>query len=908
MQQSFLEYVLQNLQQKGVPILAYTFVLPSKRSGTFLKNYISQNLDKTVFSPQILSIEDFVTQLSGLNKISNVDALLSLYKVYKQCKVKEHDDFDTFLKWGQTLLQDFNEIDRYLIPSKDILNYLSAVKELNHWSLQQEKSDLVQNYLALWGLLSELYDAFTTQLLEHEKGYQGLIYRKAADHIESGIDPFRNTRIVFVGFNALNTAEIRIIQHYLGHPGNHIYWDIDSYFLEDPVHDAGLFIRNYKKNWPYYQNRSLEGLHQSFLQTRNINITGVPKSISQAQYVGNLLKRVQNGSEDGIQNTALVLADESLLVPILQSIPAEVAQVNITMGLPLNKTVLYTFFLSFLDLQLNRSERGWYFEELLAFFSNPYCRTLSATEEVDVCSRIGNDIKKENKLYLRPQDIQHYRDQSNLVPILFPNAPLPAKDWISLCLQLVQHLKEDAQVQHKTLELEYLYRFYGLFNQLQQQLAETDIPIPLKSVKSFFKQLAALETTDFIGEPLSGPQIMGMLESRNLDFETVIITSVNEGILPSGKSNNSFFPFDIKREFGLPTYKEKDAIYTYHFYRLIQRAKNVYILYNTEPDVLEGGEKSRLVAQLLTDNNLSGYITHTIASPEVSIAAKDPVNIEKSDKLLQDIEAFAQNGFSPTSLTNFIRNPMDFYKKNLLKVYDTEEVEESIAANTFGTIIHDSLEALYRPFLDKVLQKEYMKSIQNRIPEVVQTNFAKTLPGVDIKKGRYLLVYSVIQKYLQNYVSMETKVLQKHEVKLLALEEKYESIMHIPGIDFPVKLKGTLDRVDLFDGAIRIVDYKTGRVSAGQVKIKNWEDLITNYDKSKAFQLLCYAYLYHKKYNTDNIVAGLFSFKNLSLGFLPFSARDTLITQETLRTFEGHLHQLIKDICDPEVPFMEKEV
>lgn len=868
---------------------------------------MAQILGKSIFSPTVLSIEDFVTQISGLSQASNLDLILELYSVYKKTEIKEHDDFDTFLKWGQTLLQDFNEIDRYLIPPNDILNYLSAVKELNHWSMQKDKSDLVRNYLALWNNLSTIYKAFTKALIDQQKGYQGLTYRWAAKHTDSGNSIFQEKTIVFIGFNALNSAETLIIQYYLNNPSNHIYWDIDTYFLDSSIHDAGLFIRNYKQAWPYYQRNNLEGVHQNFLTPKNISITGVPKSISQAQYVGNLLAEIQDTSLEGIHNTALVLADESLLNPMLQAMPSSISKVNITMGFPLNKTVLYSFFLSFLDLQLAQSEKGWFFEDVLSFFSNPFCLSLSSSEKMDALSLIAKDIKEHNRLYLNRQYLEKYSAQSELLGLLFPMNPSTPLDWIGHCLLLIQKLKAIGQHQKNTLELEYLYRFHKLFNQLKQHIESVNFIKHLKSVKSFFKQLAALETTDFIGEPLSGLQIMGMLESRNLDFETVIITSVNEGILPAGKSSNSFFPFDIKREFGLPTYKEKDAIYTYHFYRLIQRAKNVYLIYNTEPDVLEGGEKSRLISQLVTDKNISPYISHSIASPELKIAASPSPLIEKSQLLVEDIRIFASNGFSPTSITNYIRNPMDFYKKNILKIYDTEEVEQSIAANTFGTIIHDSLETLYSPLINKVLEKVDMESLKTQIPQVVSSQFATTLPGVDINKGRYLLVYHVVLKYLQNFVDMEIAKLQKHEVKILALEEKYETILQFQDLGFPVKLKGTLDRVDKVDGTIRIVDYKTGRVEPSHVKIKDWNTLITNYNKSKAFQLLCYAYLYHSKHGTETLTAGLYSFKNLNHGFLPFSASSTLINSEVMATFENYLQQIILEICDPKMPFAEKE-
>ncbi|RUA19258.1 MAG: PD-(D/E)XK nuclease family protein, partial [Flavobacteriia bacterium] len=370
---------------------------------------------------------------------------------------------------------------------------------------------------------------------------------------------------------------------------------------------------------------------------------------------------------------------------------------------------------------------------------------------------------------------------------------------------------------------------------------------------------------------------------------------------------NSFIPFDVKRDYGLPTYKEKDAIYTYHFYRLIQRAKNVHIIYNTEPDVLEGGEKSRLITQLLTDENLKPYITHTVASPQVKIDPVPPVELLKQGTLLEDIKAFAQNGFSPTSLTNYIKNPIDFYTRNILKINDLEEVEENIAANTFGTIVHDSLEQLYMPLLGSVLTKENVSALKPLVPAIVEQHFRGNLAGVDIKKGKYLLVYNVIVKYLNNFIDLELEQVQNHQIKLLALEQKYVEELTIPSVPFPITLKGTLDRVDELDGTLRIIDYKTGKVEPKNVKITDWEALITDYDKSKAFQLLCYAYLYAQKNPVQNIKAGIYSFKNLSQGLFSFSEdKNNIIDQQTLSTFESYLNRLIIEICSVEIPLTEK--
>ncbi|MEZ4809735.1 MAG: PD-(D/E)XK nuclease family protein [Allomuricauda sp.] len=908
MHQSFLEYVLLDLQKKETDLASCTFVIPSKRSGAFLKKHLSGMLSRNIFSPKILSIQDFVAEISGMAQAPNIDLLLTLYSVYKDSPIDTHDDFLSFLKWGQTLLQDFNEIDGYLVPAQDILNYLSAIKELSHWSLQKDQTDLIKDYLKLWNNLGSIYTAFTAALIAQRRGYKGLMSKLAVENLSSISKTTWANPIIFVGFNALNTAESKIVQHFLEQGNGQVYWDIDSYFLSDPIHDAGLFIRSYQQEWPYYKNKGEIEAQSTFLSPKRIAVTGVPKSISQTKYVGRLLQELKDEAGIDFGSTALVLADEALLAPMLKAVPASINGVNITMGVPLNKTVLYTFFQSYLDMNIMVSERGWFYKNVLEFLSNPYTLTLSSSEELDFAKVLAQDIKENNWIYVGLPMLSNYSGAQHLLNIMFLEKPISPSQWIESCLLLIAPLKTIFQQDKNALELEQLYRFYILFNQLKQHLARADFIKDPKSVKSLFKQLASMETLDFIGEPLTGLQIMGMLESRNLDFETVIITSMNEGILPSGKSNSSFVPFDVKRDYGLPTYKEKDAIYTYHFYRLVQRAKNVYIIYNTEPDVLEGGEKSRLITQLLTDPNIKSYVRHTIALPEVKMVSPSPLEIFKEAMLSDDIKAFANNGFSPTSLTNYVKNPLEFYTRNILKINDVDEVEENIAANTFGTIVHNSLEELYRPLMGQWLTPENLSVAKSQVPTTVKHHFQQSLPGVDIAKGKFLLVYNVIVKYLQNFISLEMEQIQKHEIKILALEEKYEVQLHIPELDFPVKLKGTLDRVDEFDGTVRIVDYKTGRVEPKNVKISDWEDLLTDYDKAKAFQLLCYAYLYHKNLKAGAIIAGLYSFKNLGQGLLFFNqnGKNEYIDSDMLSTFEGYLKRLVLEICNADIPFTEK--
>jgi len=417
----------------------------------------------------------------------------------------------------------------------------------------------------------------------------------------------------------------------------------------------------------------------------------------------------------------------------------------------------------------------------------------------------------------------------------------------------------------------------------------------------------ASETLDFQGEPLQGLQIMGMLESRNLDFETIILTSVNEGILPSGKSNNSFIPYDLKKAYNLPTYKEKDAVYTYHFYRLLQRAKHIYILYNTEPDVLEGGEKSRLIHQLLTEDLLA-TVKSTVTSPAIETSTKESVAIVKDQDFIDRLQALATNGFSPSSLSTYIRNPIDFYKKYILGIDDPLVVEESIAANTFGTVIHDTLEALYLPFIGQMLTQEKLEKTIEQIPVIVKKHFSKHYLEASSLHGKNLIALQVILRYIENFVRSEIAFLKDHKVEIIALEKKMEHLITVPELPFPILLKGKIDRIDRVDGTTRIIDYKTGVVKAGDVRFTDWDDLTLEYKKNKAFQLLCYSLLYAQEAKATNFTAGIIPFKSLGSGILLLKeGKETMINEETLATFSIQLKKLILELFSLETVFIEKE-
>lgn len=913
---TFLEEVVDQTLGSNSSPEDLIFVLPSKRAGHFLKHLLATRVKKTVFAPQVFSIEDFITRISGLKYAPGPYLLFELYSAYLQTGPKEAESFYDFSKWGQTVLHDFNEIDSYLVASDNLFSYLADIKELDHWSVAPGNSQLIQGYLRFWNTLQPLYTRFRSNLLDKKQGYQGLLYREACSRLENYLQTTAGKQHIFLGFNALNKAESTIIQTILEQGRSKIFWDVDPYYLDDPSHDAGYFIRKHLKSWKYLDGRALEGVSHEFDAPKEIHITAVPKNVSQVKYIGGLLKELQGKTSNPPGETAVVLGDESLLNPLLHSIPQSIRSVNITMGYPLRHCGAAGFFTRIFELYLHQNPRGWYYRNIISVLSHPLSEMLLMDKGISPAGKIIEAIKTNNWIYLDTAILLTVPEVPEArLNQLFLDEMQDPKAFVSYSIELILSLQSRPGEQHSALMLEQLYRFYTLFNQLQEFITQHSFVPDLKTLYSLFQALLATETIDFRGEPLEGLQIMGMLESRNLDFETVIISSVNEGILPSGKANSSFIPFDLRKQFGLPTYKDKDAIYTYHFYRLLQRAKNVYLLYNSEPDTLEGGERSRLITQLMTDTNLKASVDHVVAAPEVHAPAMQPDCIPKDARLMEKIKTVAANGFSPTSLTNYVRNPIDFYKKTILNIEETQEVDESISASIFGTVMHGALEELYAPLLGQVLTPHGLNALVPRIKTVVHTHFRKIYSESDIRKGKNFIAYNVLVRYLERFIGIETEDLKKNTVRLLALEKKFKVPLEVAGLDFPIYLKGFIDRIEEYNGRVRIIDYKTGNVVPGNVEISDWDALLENPDKSKAFQLLSYAYIYAAETGADQLEAGIVSLKNLNAGTLGFAMKEegsrlkkeTGIDSITLSKFKGVLDRLLLEICDPTIPFTEKQ-
>lgn len=904
--QSFLEDSLLSIKQKYDSLDDLIFILPSQRAGSKLKQLFATNSKKPAFLPEILSIENFVQNISKLEALDSTQCSFKLYEVYLQITPEnEQEDFQTFNSWAQTIIQDFNEIDRYLIPAQDIFNYLALIKDKDHWYLSEPKTEIIESYLRFWNQLPKLYDAFKNSLLTEAKAYQGLQYRVAANLATEYANSTDRPHI-FLGFNALNKAEQVIIETLRDKSLVDMYWDIDNHFMQDNIHDASYFIRRYTFENSFIKSDKSQ-LSNTYLNPKEINIIGTPKKIGQSKTIGSILSKL---SHDELKSTAVILGDESLLLPTLNAIPEAIKDINITMGLPLKEIPLASLFELLFQIQSQREDRIYY-KLILDTISHPSLQVvLNEIKEL-----IANEIRKQNLVTIHVDDLKFMLSDKNgveILELLFAKVKSPIS-LIRQCQNLILKIKSKLSKEDAILR-EYLFSFDSLFNELEVLIQENPFLNTIQVLYQVYKDALLTKTLDFIGKKHDGLQIMGVLESRVLDFETVIIASVNEGVFPSGKSNNSYIPYDVKKDYDLPTYKEKDAIYTYHFYHMLQRAENIHIIYNTEPGDLNSGEKSRFITQLEVDSKQlpQHNFQHKVYVPKVPSTFSTLRQITKTPQVIEQIKARALKGFSPSALTTYIRNPIDFYNRYVLGVGEADDVEETIAYNTLGTVVHDTLEKLYEPYKDEILNKDSIKKMKALSVARITKEFTHTYSKTSLDTGKNLLIFEVAKRYVDNFLNLELDRIQSGEdIQIVDLEADLHVELNIPNIPFTVNLRGQVDRVDITNGVKRIIDYKTGKVEHKHVIVKDWEDITTDYDKySKAFQILQYAYMMHlEKPFTESIEAGIISFKNLRNGFLPFKFnKEASITPETFNEFEKQLKHLISEICNPEIPFVEKEL
>jgi len=850
-------------------------VLPSKRAVVFLKHYLSQRIDKPIFLPEFYAIEEFAEQLSGLKVLDNMSLQFRLYKAYLQHPPQKVDSFDDFLNWSNVLLHDFNEIDRNIINAKSIYTNLKNVKELEGWSVEDwsfanaDLTPMQTDYSSFFEGMHQWYTSFRVSLLNENFAYQGLAYRIAAEQIAKRDIGWK--KVWFVGLNALTKSEQEIVDFLKKEDIARVFWDADKFYYDNPMHEAGGFLREQRAKWSEIDFKGVGDYYA--VEKEKFLVVACPKNTAQAKVVAEVIKGFSKADlEDS--NTAIVLADEALLFPVLNNLPSAVKQLNVTMGSPLKNSTLFSFVDVLFTMQIhaiNYKRNAFYYKDVIAVVEHPYFSKIADSKEVIALKKF---IIKDNIVFVSKANIHSLLLGDDKVKQLF-------YIWKTVgeslqCLDdLVLMLRKPLVGKKGTIASEVLATFSKSLLVLKKLAAEVDFDFKLKTLQTVLKQLVSKEMIPFKGEPLKGVQLMGILESRTLDFKNVIMLSVNEGKLPKGKSVNSFIPYDMKCYFKLPTYAESDAVFAYHFYRLLQRANHVTLVYNSETDDFGRGEKSRFITQLLSEYKTTPI--QQLVYKGADLEVKNPSAIVvKNNGLEAEIKNWAASGVSPSALNKYNNCSLQFYYHYLAKIRKDDGVDEFADASTMGTAIHNAFELHYP---DGLLTQSYIKEHTKAILESVKDEFEAKLSAQGMKEGKNYLSLQIAQKLTKDFLNLELKLLQEADDKnkQVTIAGKEEELVHeltVDGVDF--KLIGKADRVDFEGDVLRIIDYKTGMVEDNEVLITEYDEIIANPKKAKAFQLLMYAYLYLKmnpQYIGFDVVAGNFSFKNLKSGLIKVSKK-----------------------------------
>jgi len=948
--QRFLEKVCRHISEKHPGNLAEVcIVLPNRRAGLFLKKIFPEITGKTTWSPEIFSIEDFCVHLSGYRPADALGLLFDFYEIHRRIEGEKAQPFDEFLQWGQLLLKDINEIDMNLVDAGALFGYLTEVKAIEKWNPgSPQLTELMKNYLRFYRSLYDYYQALRSKAETTQEAHIGFIYRQLAEVIDSHPPTLPWKRIYFAGFNALTKAEKKITSALINQNVAEMLWDADEYYLTDKNQEAGFFLR---KELEATDKQHFKWIDNGFKEViKEITICGTPKNLGQAKYAASVVKgwveRAESsaGSDkvgDALTSTALVLADENLLFQVLSSLDANTPPFNVTMGFPVKYTSAYQFFNllfrlyenagRFLQIDKGQS-KGFYYQDILKLLQHSFLSGYQGFSETALT------IKQANRVFYHPEQLHVFTkglsetEKDIFLKIIGELTPAPAKVLENIEFLLFELRKSlgnknlNGHDEDSSMDLEYLFHFSKINTRLRGLIEKYQSVDRVKTLRKIFDQIVLTTKIPFEGEPLHGLQVMGTLETRTLNFDRVILLSANEGILPSTSFGNSFIPLDIQREFGLPVFQEKNAVFAYHFYRLIQNAREVHLVYNTEPDALGGGEPSRFIHQLLLE--LPKYqpdhkIHETVISlpvPELSIP--EEISIPKEEDVFELLLKKGASGLSPSSINTYLSCPLKFYFREIAKISEAEEVEENLEVQTMGSIVHKALEILYKPYINQLLTAELIAGMLAKSEEAIAVAIAENYSGGDISFGRNRLLSEVIRNFVKSFLINEKEMIQslhnsgKH-ITLLDLEQRYQTEFGLPDAgNITVKLKGFIDRVDKLGDVVRIIDYKTGSVQKNELTFPSWEAFTESDKNGKAFQVLMYAWLYQKNHpnGAAKFNSGVISMRKLSEGLMNFAIKpgrndypDTLIDTEKLDQFEMLMTEILEEIFDKEIPFTQTE-
>ena len=925
----FLEEVVDYTFKKYKDFRKLSIVFPNRRAGLYFQKALSKKNDTTLWSPKVQTIEEFVQEHVDI-KISDdladqINLNYLLYNVLEKHQSKEYKaSFDEFYYWGQILIKDFDDVDLSLKNEAKIFKLIKNQKEIedsfnflekenyekikSFWNKFFPKMSINQkNFNNTWKILLDVYRDYKKILIKNNLSYKGLVFKEFLKKIDSGIiDKTRN--YLFVGFSYLSNSEKKIIKYFIDNHGSMAFWDFDKYYFNDFKQEAGDSFRDYREDkilastFPDITPNNFNSIDKKF------DCIGIGSQIGQSKTLGNLLFKNILSKKFDQDKVLVLLPDEKMLLPVLNSLPDKVNKINVTMGLNLSETPLFDLLQLVTKIHKNSSirnlKKSYYFVDIINFISHPYIYQFDPVVFDDFIAK----VRKNKIIYI---DIGILNDTSDIFKNIFNNDSV-VESLKNVCQSLFELSQEIGK-----LDREYIKSFLKIINKIDE------VKIKLDSLESQYKLLnQILKTTriPFSGEPLSGLQIMGVLESRNLDFDQVYILSMNEGDFPRSSFNISFIPYNIRKAFDLETKDSMDKVYSYLFYRVIQRAKNITFIYNTNSSISSKGERSRFIKQLESESKFN--INNYIISDKLELAQKPKMLIDKTDEMIELLEnRFYHNGYiSPSGIKDYMDCSLRFYYKYISNIREINDFTYEIQKPDFGKITHKALEILYSDVVKKnnngnISHNDFFvikNSISGAINKVIKSHFKLNKKNNLSLEGNNIILTQIMEDYITRIISLDEKYAP---FQIFSLEgDKNSGYIKKINISkkFSINISGIIDRIDLKNNTYRIIDYKTGGDSK---KIKGLDNLFSSEKKDRndaVFQLLFYSLLLrHKLVDDSPIVPGLMNIReinnknftiNISIGNDKVDS-----VNDFLNEFEKLLSEKLSEVFDKNLPFKETE-
>ena len=870
----FLKEIASNLlNEYGEALADHCIVFPNNRSILFFRKYLSDLINKPFFMPSLHTISSLLSSQSDMKQAEQVQLVFELYNIYVKAG-SQRESLDDFYYWGEMLINDFDDIDKYLVDPELLFANLADLKQIDQkfgglsedivaiikqfWvnfdasNMTAEKSD----FLMVWEILSDVYRDFKRALKVKGLAYEGMIIREQAEKIRSGYDRWYEdiSMFHFVGFNALNKCEREILRSLKEEGRARFYWDYDMSYFNNKDHEAGYFIRQNIADFPPHMDLAVQENKCS------VSVYSAPSDVAQAKLLPSLIN--EYGLSDDPNDTAIILADENLLTPVLNSLPDNVQNINVTMGYPLFQTPVYSLVHQLLRLQKNKSGVGdnaeFYYNDVVGVLQHQYVTYIYTVDSDSVIK----EIKEKNLLRIGRESLL----LNDFFAMVFNHEFNSSRYLQEILSYLIDLLDEEGF----GLQKECIYSLILPFNQLGLIMEETDMQPGIDLYSRLVDKIMRKTVMPFSGEPLQGVQVMGILETRSLDFKNIIFLSANEGKIPKSPAGSSYIPYNLREAFGLPTIKHSDSIYAYYFYRLLHRAERVKFIYNSSTEGTRSGEMSRFLLQLKYDEMYETSFLDTRFN--ILPPAKVKNSIIRTNEINDAFESVYLSGdeskyLSPSAINTWITCNMKFYYRYIAGIEEPEEIMEEVDYMSFGNILHYAMKEIYQPYTGQVLNAAELKIMLGRsdqIKKMSEQAFRKVFMKNSNSpiKGKNLIITSIIEKMIGQIMKAD---INYAPMEIITLEKKYSGSVpfSMNGVQHEARIGGTIDRVDRSGGIFRVLDYKSG---ADDIKIKDIEDLFdydANNRNSAAFQTLLYCELFMQNTDRSDLRPSLYPVRKL---------------------------------------------